>query len=99
MPLRERPSCMEVNDGEPVPTVRSSLGPTPVALGGASSKEWRLRWHADERDAYRELARAGLMGACHTFTGGRESLYRLTEEAYGRREELLIASALSCGLS
>src|SRR5271165_2230667 len=41
------------------------------------------------REAYRELARAGLMGACHTFVGGRESLYRLTEEAYHRREELL----------
>ena len=46
------------------------------------------------RDAYRELARAGLMGACHTFVGGRESLYRLTEEAYRRRKELL-----SCGFN
>lgn len=41
------------------------------------------------RETYRELARAGLMGACHTFAGGRDSLYRLTEEAYQRREELL----------
>jgi hypothetical protein len=41
------------------------------------------------REAYRELARAGLMGACHTFVGGRESIYRLTDEAYRRREELL----------
>ena len=43
----------------------------------------------DSREAYRELARAGLMGACHTFTGGPESLYRITEEAYNRREEFL----------
>lgn len=41
------------------------------------------------REAYRELARAGLMGACHTFVGGRESLYRLTEEAFNRRAELI----------
>jgi hypothetical protein len=43
----------------------------------------------ETREAYRELARAGLMGACHTFAGGHESLYRLTELAYARREELL----------
>ena len=41
------------------------------------------------REAYRELARGGLMGACHTFAGGRESLYRLTEEAFNRRAELI----------
>jgi hypothetical protein len=43
----------------------------------------------ETREAYRELSGAGLMGACHTFAGGHESLYRLTEEAYIRREELL----------
>lgn len=43
----------------------------------------------DTREAYRELARAGLMGPCHTFAGGPESLYRITEEAYNRREEFL----------
>jgi hypothetical protein len=47
------------------------------------------------REAYRELARAGLMGACHTFVGGRESLYRLTEKADRRREELLKAESAS----
>ena len=34
------------------------------------------------RDAYRELAAAGLMIAGHSFTGGRESLYRLTREGF-----------------
>jgi hypothetical protein len=48
-----------------------------------------LRLHRDRRgdidvddanrDAYRELARAGLMVPFHTFTGGREARYRLTE--------------------
>jgi hypothetical protein len=41
------------------------------------------------RAAYRELARAGLMGACSSFAGGPESSYKLTEEAFERRAELL----------
>jgi hypothetical protein len=43
----------------------------------------------ETREMYRELARAGLMGACHSFSRGPESVYRITEEAYNRREELL----------
>ncbi len=43
----------------------------------------------ETREAYRELARAGLMGACHSFSRGPESVYRITEEAYNRRAELL----------
>ena len=31
------------------------------------------------RETYRELARQGLMVVGHSFTGGRESVYRLTE--------------------
>jgi hypothetical protein len=34
------------------------------------------------REAYRELAGAGLMIPGHSFTGGRESLYRLTREGF-----------------
>jgi hypothetical protein len=34
------------------------------------------------REPYRELERAGLMIVGHSFTGGRESLYRLTKEGY-----------------
>jgi hypothetical protein len=41
------------------------------------------------REAYRELARAGMMDAYHSFTRGPESVYRITEEAYNRREELM----------
>lgn len=48
-----------------------------------------LRRHAEQqgglsvddstRDLYRELAREGLMIVGHSFTGGRESFYALTE--------------------
>ncbi len=41
------------------------------------------------REAYRELAGAGLMSACHSFSRGPEALYRITDEAYNRRYELL----------
>ena len=34
----------------------------------------------ENREAYRELARAGLMIPLHTFAYGRESAYRMTEE-------------------
>ena len=40
------------------------------------------------RKAYHELAKAGLMMACHSFSRGPDSVYRPTEEAYRRREEL-----------
>jgi len=37
------------------------------------------------REIYRELARAGIMVAAHSFTGGDESIYRLTKEGFERR--------------
>jgi hypothetical protein len=41
------------------------------------------------REAYRELARAGLMVPISTFAGGPESAYRLTREGFERRDALL----------
>ena len=41
------------------------------------------------REPYRELARAGLMRAGHTYTKGDESIYRLTKEGFERKFELL----------
>jgi hypothetical protein len=41
------------------------------------------------RDAYRELARAGLMVAGNSFAGGDESVYHVTKEGFERRAELL----------
>lgn len=40
------------------------------------------------RSAFRELAAAGLMAACHTFAGGDESMYRLTEKGFERKMEM-----------
>jgi hypothetical protein len=34
------------------------------------------------RESHRELARAGLMVAVHTFSGGREQFYRFTREGW-----------------
>ena len=41
-------------------------------------------WPVDDanREAHRELARAGLMVAVHTFSGGREPFYRFTREGW-----------------
>jgi hypothetical protein len=44
------------------------------------------------RAAYRELAAAGLMEACHSFAGGDESVYRFTEEGWTRRFEFILPS-------
>jgi hypothetical protein len=55
------------------------LGPQRInAILSAVSRKRRSTPTDDTREAYRELARAGLMGAWHTFTGGPESLYRIT---------------------
>ncbi len=43
--------------------------------------------------AYRELAAAGFMMACHSFARGDESVYRITEEGWARRFEL---TEISC---
>ncbi len=34
------------------------------------------------RELHRELARAGLLVAVHTFSGGREQFYRFTQEGW-----------------
>jgi hypothetical protein len=41
------------------------------------------------RETYRELERAGIMAVGHSFSGGRDSIYRLTKEGFERKTELL----------
>ena len=41
------------------------------------------------RETYRELARAGLMAAGHSFAGGDESVYRLTKKGWEWKIEFL----------
>jgi hypothetical protein len=65
-----------------------------VTLSDVALAVLRLRISGQEvevtdetRDAYRELAEARLMVPVHTFTGGRDSHYRFTEEGWSRRGE------------
>lgn len=63
--------------------------PDTVTL--SESAQVLLRRHVEQgelpvddsnREANRELARAGLMVAVHTFSGGREQFYRFTREGW-----------------
>ena len=73
----------------------------PVALSPSALALFRLhverQGHIDvddtNREVYRELARAGLVRAGHTFTGGDESVYRLTKEGFERKAEFLAKEA------
>jgi hypothetical protein len=67
-----------------------------VALSEAALALFRLRLKQRRtidvdvnRETYRELARAGLMVAGHSFAGGDESIYRLTKEGFERKAEIL----------
>ena len=41
------------------------------------------------RETYRELARAGLLAAGHSFAGGDESIYRLTKKGWEWKTQFL----------
>ena len=45
------------------------------------------------REAYRELERAGLMVVGNSFAGGQDSVYHVTKEGFQRKAELLAATA------
>jgi hypothetical protein len=45
------------------------------------------------REAYRELARAGLMVIGSSFAGGQDSVYHVTKEGFERKVELLAATS------
>jgi hypothetical protein len=60
-----------------------------VSLSEAALALFRLHLERDgirvddaNREAHRELARAGLMIAVHTFSGGREQFYRFTRKGW-----------------
>lgn len=48
-----------------------------------------MRVDDSNREAYRELARAGIMYPLSGFAGGPESHYRFTDEGWSRRGEWL----------
>jgi hypothetical protein len=44
-----------------------------------------IRGDASNREAFRELARAGLMQATNSFTHGEEAIHRMTKEGFERK--------------
>jgi len=65
------------------------LSPSALALFRLHVEHRRTIDLAANREAYRELARAGLMVAASSFAGGDESMYQLTKQGFERKAELL----------
>ncbi len=70
--------------------------PHAITLSEVALLQFRLHLQGDfirvddaNREAYRELARAGLMIPMSGYASGPESHYRLTKEGSDRRSELL----------
>lgn len=67
--------------------------PDRIELSEAARDVLRRRLAGDEevidanRDAYRELVKAGIMVPMHTFIGGREAAYTFTQQGWERRFE------------
>jgi hypothetical protein len=67
-----------------------------VILSQAAQAQMRLHMEQDgirvddaNREAYRELARAGIMYPVSTFARGPEAYFRFTPEGWDRRHEIL----------
>ena len=75
------------------------LSETALSLMRLRLSGQRVEVTDETRDAYRELAKAGLMIPLHTFTGGDESAYRLTEAGvnYFSSRPALLAESPSRG--
>ena len=52
----------------------------------------RVEVTPDVKEAYRELARAGVMYPASGFVGGPEAIFRFTEEGWARRETILASA-------
>jgi hypothetical protein len=52
----------------------------------------RVEVTAANKEAYRELARAGMMYPASGFVGGPEAIFRFTEEGWARKDEILAAA-------
>ncbi len=68
----------------------------PITLSKSALALFRLHIHErrtvdleKNREAYRELARAGLMVAGSGYASGEESVYSVTKEGFDRKAELL----------
>lgn len=94
----ERAGLLEKGSSRPTREAlrrRREFLPHDGPLSRAASARFRRHLAGDRdvtdanRAAYRELAAAGLMEAMHSFSGGDESVYRLTKEGNERKSEIL----------
>jgi hypothetical protein len=83
---------MPSNTEEPMPETATLSDPAIVLLRLYLSGQ-RVELTPDNKEAYRELARAGIMYPLSTFARGPESIFRFTEEGWNRREAWISAPA------
>jgi hypothetical protein len=69
--------------------LRLHLAGRPLVRRSTQPESLPVKSIEETQKAYRELVRAGLMDPVSSFAWGAESHYRLTWEAYERREEWL----------
>jgi hypothetical protein len=69
-----------------MPTIKLSRAARNLLRRRASGEHIEVT--PDNLEAYRELARAGVMYPLSAFLRGPESVFRFTEEGWNRREEL-----------
>ena len=60
----------------------TALSPAALALLLRHVEQPELPVDDANRGPHRELARAGIMVAVHTFSGGREQFYRFTRDGW-----------------
>jgi hypothetical protein len=60
----------------------TALSEAAVALLLLHVERGEIPVNDSNRELHRELARAGLLIAVHTFSGGREQFYRFTQEGW-----------------
>jgi hypothetical protein len=77
-----------------MPTI--TLSPAALALFRLHvERHGQIEVNDTMREAYRELARAGVMVAVSTYAGGPESAYRVTKLGFDRKAELLACAKAS----
>jgi hypothetical protein len=66
-----------------------TLSPAAMALFRLHVEQEGIRVDDANREAHRELAAAGIMYSVSTFARGPEAYFRLTEDGWNRRHEIL----------
>jgi hypothetical protein len=91
-PFRRFPVSIRVS-AYPAPPIPLQSAPAAIALFRLHvERQGQIAVDDTNREQYRELTFAGLMRAGSTFRDGEESIYRLTQEGFERKAELLSRS-------